>query len=152
MDLSSSTDELVRTIGGMPQELGATACFGTPVEREGHTLIPVARVSFGYGLGFGGGSGSKLSPSGNGSAMGEVGEGGEGGGGGGGGGGQASPVAVIDITRDGVTIEPVHDETRVSLAVFTMAAWIAFWLFWTVRTLARESAKTERHRIEKAGA
>jgi uncharacterized spore protein YtfJ len=147
MDLSTATDELVRTIGAMPQELGASACFGTPVERDGHTLIPVARVSFGYGLGFGGGSGSNLTPSENGSTGGDT---GEGGGGGGGGGGSSSPVAVIDVTSDGVTIQQIQDTTRIALASFALAAWGVFWLFLTIRTSAREHQKTRRHEIDKA--
>jgi uncharacterized spore protein YtfJ len=147
MDLSTSTEELVRTVAGMPQELGASACFGTPVEREGHTLIPAARVSFGYGLGFGGGSGSSANPSENGSSGLE---GGEGGGGGGGGGGSSTPVAVIEITRDGVQIQPIRDHTRIELAGITFAAWAAFWLFWTIRAVVRQRAKVRQLEIKSA--
>ena len=53
----------MRGRGSGPARLPRT-CFGTPVEREGHTIIPVARVSFGYGMGFGGGAGGKESVSG----------------------------------------------------------------------------------------
>jgi uncharacterized spore protein YtfJ len=146
MDLTNATDELVRVVGGIPQELGASACFGEPVVRDGHTLIPVARVNFGYGLGFGGGSGSNIKPSHNG----DTGDTGEGGGGGGGGGGSASPVAVIDISGDNIVIQPIRDQTRVELASFALAAWASFWLFLTVRTIWRETAKTRRLGLEKA--
>lgn len=147
MDLSNATDELVRVVGGIPQELGASACFGEPVVRDGHTLIPVARVNFGYGLGFGGGSGSNIKPSQNG----EAGDTGEGGGGGGGGGGSASPVAVIDISGDNIVIQPIRDQTRVELASFALAAWASFWLFLTVRTVWRERTKVRRLQLEKTG-
>jgi uncharacterized spore protein YtfJ len=149
MDLSNATDEMVRTIGGMPQELGASACFGEPIERNGHTLIPVARVNFGYGLGFGGGSGSKIGPSGNGSSSTDVGDVGEGGGGGGGGGGSSSPVAVIDISGDGIRIEPVEDRTRISMAGIMFAAWAAFWLLMTIRSVSHERGKTRRFEMER---
>ena len=142
---STTTDELVHRLSTIPEEMGASACFGAPVERDGHTLIPVARVSFGYGVGFGRGTGSKTAPSGNGA----TGEGGEGEGGGGGGGGSSTPVAVIDLTSTDVRIEPIIDQTRISVAGITLAAWMGFWLFWTVRALARQAAQTRRLEIRK---
>ncbi len=147
MDVTT-TDELVRQLGSIPNEMGAAACFGTPIEREGHTLILVARVSFGYGVGFGRGSGSggKHSENGHGS------DAGEGEGGGGGGGGSSAPVAVIDISPGEVKIQPIVDSTRIAVTSMTVGAWLGFWLFWTIRTLGRDHAKTERIRIEKGAA
>jgi uncharacterized spore protein YtfJ len=146
MNYVTTTDEMVRRIGSIPDDLSAAACFGTPVERDGHTLIPVARINFGYGMGFGGGSGGKGVP---GDFAAET-EGGEGGGGGGGGGGSATPVAIIDVTDGDVQIKSVEDTTRITIGALTMAAWIAFWLFLTIRTFAHENAKTRRHLADKA--
>lgn len=140
MDTSMTADEMVRQITAIPDQLGASACFGAPVERGGHTVIPAARVTFGYGLGFGRGSG----PQSQRSVDGHVGEG-EGEGGGGGGGGGSAPVAVIHITDNGVEVEPIVDSTRVSLAGITLSAWAIFWIMWTIRTIARERAKARRH-------
>ena len=144
MDLTT-TDELVRQLGSIPNETGAAACFGTPVERDGHTLIPVARVAFGYGLGFGRGSGSggKASENGHGS------DAGEGEGGGGGGGGSSTPVAVIDITSGDVKIQPIVDASRITMTSMMVGAWLGFWLLWTIRTIGRDNAKTERIKAEK---
>lgn len=139
----TATDELVHRLSNIPDQLGSAACFGMPIERDGHTLIPVARVSFGYGLGFGRGSGS-----GGHSAEGGD-EGGEGEGGGGGGGGSATPVAVIDISDGSVDIQPINDSTRIAITSMTVGAWVTFWLFWTIRAIAREGAKTQRQRIDK---
>ncbi len=50
MNYVTTTDEMVRRIGSIPDDLSAGACFGTPVERDGHMLIPVARINFGYGM------------------------------------------------------------------------------------------------------
>lgn len=147
MDTSMTADEMVRQITAIPDQLGASACFGTPVERGGHTVIPAARVTFGYGFGFGRGSG----PQSQRSVDGHVGEG-EGEGGGGGGGGGSAPVAVIHITDNGVEVEPIVDSTRVSLAGITLSAWATFWILWTIRTIARERAKTRRHEVERASA
>jgi uncharacterized spore protein YtfJ len=137
---AATTDEMVRRIGSIGDEVGAAVCFGPAVERDGHTLIPVARVSFGYGMGFGGGSGGDMKAEG---------EGGEGGGGGGGGGGSSSPVAVIDISRDDVSVKPITDTTRIALSSYALAAWLIFWLTLTIRSVARERAKTRRDEIKK---
>ena len=145
MDTTTTTEELVRTVGDIPERMGAGVCFGSPIERDGRTLIPVARVSFGYGLGFGRGVGTGHGDHGRGEGA------GEGEGGGGGGGGSSSPVAVIDISRDDVEIKPVQDPTRVALAGLAFAAWAMFWITMTVRTIARERSKTRRQEIAKAG-
>lgn len=145
---ATTAEEMVRRIGTISEDVGASVCFGAPVERDGHTIIPVARVSFGYGMGFGSGTGSK-------GGAGEFGagtaEGGEGSGGGGGGGGSSSPVAIIDITPGDVTVTPITDSTRIALGSFAFAAWAVFWVTLTVRTIAREAARTRRKQIQKAG-
>ena len=142
--MESSIDEMVHRLSTIPEESGASACFGAPVERDGHTLIPVARVAFGYGAGFG--RGTAAQPRGGGASEGEE-AGGEGGGGGGG--GSSTPVAVIDITPHEVRVEPIIDSTRISVAGIALAGWITFWLFWTVRTIARQTAQTRRVEIAK---
>lgn len=147
MDFTTATDEMIREVTGIPKELGASACFGDPVERDGHLLIPVARVNFGYGLGFGGGSAETYEPGTNGSEEKTKTDGG--GGGGGGGGGSSSPVAIIDIGPSGIKIDPIEDKTRISLAGLTMIAWNMFWVTWTVRTFIHARAKTRRMEIER---
>ena len=77
-------DRLVGQVGGYA---GAKAVFGDPVERDGVTVIPVARVRWG----FGGGGGA--SPEGSGS--------------GGGGGVGADPIGYIEVTASGATFRPV---------------------------------------------
>ena len=146
MNYTASTEEMIRRIGTIQDEVGASVCFGTPIEKDGHTIVPVARVSFGYGLGFGGGSGGKTAPGDFGS---EPQEGGEGGGGGGGGGGSSTPVAIIDIAGDDLKVTPMVDTTRIVLSSFFFLGWLAFWLFLTVRTVTREAAKTRREQLKR---
>jgi uncharacterized spore protein YtfJ len=74
-------DRIGQAVGERAQ---VSAVFGEPVEREGLTVIPVAKARFG----FGGGGGSGTS------------QGDEGSGGGGGGGAAVSPVGYIEV-RDG---------------------------------------------------
>jgi uncharacterized spore protein YtfJ len=72
-------NELLEQIGQtVGQKANVSSVFGEPIEREGLTVIPVAKARFG----FGGGSGSR--------------EGDEGGGGGGGG-ALVSPIGYIEL-------------------------------------------------------
>jgi len=146
--MDTPIDEMIHRLSTIPEESGASACFGAPVERDGHTIIPVARVAFGYGAGFGRGTGSEPHRHGNGSAGDEA-DAGEGGGGGGG--GSSTPVAIIDVGPTGVRIEPIIDSTRISVSGMMLGGWILFWLFWTIRTIARQAAQTRRLAIERGG-
>jgi uncharacterized spore protein YtfJ len=84
-DLASRLLERLATqVGG---QAGAKAVFGDTVERDGITVIPVARVR--WGVGAGGGQG----PEGSGS--------------GGGGGVAADPIGYIEVTSAGATFRPI---------------------------------------------
>src|SRR5215470_1350668 len=75
-------NELLERIGHtVGEKARVSTIFGDPVERDGITVIPVAKARFGFGGG--GGSGSR--------------EGDEGSGGGGGGGVAVSPVGYIEV-------------------------------------------------------
>ena len=87
---SRLADELLERIAHtVGQRAQASAVFGEPVQREGVTVIPVARVRFGFGGGGGGGS-----------RQGE-----EGSGGGGGGGASVTPIGFIELRDDGRGIQ-----------------------------------------------
>lgn len=84
-DGSALADELLQRIGqAVGDRAKVSTVFGEPVERDGVTVIPVAKARFGFGGG--GGAGAR--------------EGEEGSGGGGGGGAFVSPVGYIEV-RDG---------------------------------------------------
>jgi len=102
--------------------------FGDPVREHGRTIIPVARVA--YGFGFGGGRQAE-----RGSAPQEP--HGARAGGGGGGGVRIAPVALVEMTDAGMKIRPIVDVTRVALAGLVVVAWNVFWVTLTVRTVAR---------------
>jgi uncharacterized spore protein YtfJ len=74
-------DRIAQTVG---QKAQVSTIFGEPVEREGVTVVPVAKARFGFGGG--GGAGTR--------------EEGQGSGRGGGGGVNVSPVGYIEV-RDG---------------------------------------------------
>jgi hypothetical protein len=92
----------------------AAAVFGTPVEREGITVVPVAKVRWG----FGGGSGRGIE---EGSETGEIGEGS-----GGGGGLAASPLGFIEIRDGRAEFRRTHDPA--SAVPIVIAAGVAAWL------------------------
>jgi hypothetical protein len=94
----------------------AEAVFGAPVEREGVTVIPVARVR----TGFGGGGGT--GPAGKGE--------------GGGGGVSASALGYIEMTEGRADFRPIFDPAAYTGLV--MAAGISAWLtFRGLRSLFR---------------
>ena len=99
MDLEK-TSSADRFIGTMAEKLGAVArastVFGEPVERDGVTVIPVAKARWG----FGGGAGQRRE------------EGSEGkleDGAGGGGGVQVTPVGFIEIKNDAANFRPIRN-------------------------------------------
>ncbi|MCU0306947.1 MAG: sporulation protein [Thermoleophilia bacterium] len=89
-------------IGGLAERVGARAgaqvAYGVPVERDGVTVIPVARTRWG----FGGGSGHGGDPAG---AQGE--------GSGGGGGVVVSPIGYIELSEGRARYRPIRDPLRV---------------------------------------
>ena len=114
MDLEK-TGSADRFIGTMAEKLGAVAkaatVFGDPVERDGITVIPVAKARWG----FGGGAGQRK----------------EGGGGkqedgaGGGGGVQVTPVGFIEIKNNGANFRPIR---TVSLSWIIMGTIVSLFL------------------------
>jgi len=102
--------------------------FGDPVREHERTIIPVARVA--YGFGFGGGrdadrEGAPEEPHGARA------------GGGGGGCVRIAPVALVEMTDGGTKIRPIVDVSRLVLAGLVVVAWNVFWITLTVRAVAR---------------
>jgi uncharacterized spore protein YtfJ len=98
MDLEK-TGSADRFIGTMAEKLGAVAraatVFGEPVERDGITVIPVAKARWG----FGGGAGQRK----------DEGAGGKHEDGAGGGGGvQVTPVGFIEIKNQEANFRPIR--------------------------------------------
>jgi uncharacterized spore protein YtfJ len=112
-----SAKELLRNLG---ETLGSTATvkavFGEPIHIEGKTVVPVARVSYGFGGGFG------MGPVKNDADHTPKGEGG-----GGGAAVKAYPVGALEITPAETRFLP-FTETRMLAAVF--AAGVLVGLLW----------------------
>ena len=81
-----------------------TTVYGEPIVADGRTIIPVARVRYG----FGGGGGSRTPE-----PVGDEGEKPQDTGGGGGGGVDVTPVGFIEITPDGTRYVSIEDRKRI---------------------------------------
>jgi uncharacterized spore protein YtfJ len=121
--------EASELIGKLFETAKPSGVFSEPITTEGYTVITASEVAIGMGMGYGLGgnidyqadaeaeSPSKSEGKTPTAHKDEVGCGG-----GGGGGANARPVAVIKITSDGVTVEPIVDVTKIALAMFTTVA------------------------------
>jgi len=91
--------DLLERIG---ESLGSTATvksvFGEPIHAEGKTVVPIAKVAYGFGAGGG------HKPEGNGNGAHQEREGG-----GGGGGVRAFPAGALEITQAGTRFVPFND-------------------------------------------
>ncbi len=98
----------------MRESLGSAASvktvFGEPIHAEGKTIVPVAKVAYGFGAGGGQGHG-KHETAGEGQTE----------GGGGGGGVRAFPAGALEISQTGTRFVPYHDIGRLA-GVFAAGA------------------------------
>ena len=101
---AASADRLQALAAKVGATAGAKAVFGRPVEREGVTVIPVARIRWGFGGGFGDNQ--------NGSATGS----------GGGGGVQATPMGFIEVHDGTAQYKSVRDPMRTAMAWLVLPA------------------------------
>jgi uncharacterized spore protein YtfJ len=96
--------DLLQKIG---ETLGSTATvksvFGEPIHVNGKTVVPVAKIAYGFGGGFGTGKGGPLADH-------------QGEGGGGGGGVRAFPAGALEITDNGTRFVPFIDLTWLGAA------------------------------------
>ena len=88
---------------GILSQASVRTIYGEPISAQGKTVIPVAKIMYGYAAGAGTGG------VGNTSARGE--------GAGGGGGVRAIPIGVIDITQQQTCFVPITDRKRLGGAV-----------------------------------
>jgi uncharacterized spore protein YtfJ len=94
------------------------AVYGEPINAQGKTVIPVAKVIYGYGGG--GGTGGM----GESSARGE--------GGGGGGGARAIPVGYIEVSDQATRFVSITDRKKLMVAI-AMGVGLGMWLGWRRR-------------------
>jgi uncharacterized spore protein YtfJ len=92
------------------------ALYGEPIAAQGKTVIPVAKIIYGYGGGAGG--------VGNSGTRGE--------GSGGGGAARAIPVGVVEVSDQQTRFVPISDRKKLAGAV-AMGIGLGMWLGWRRR-------------------
>ncbi len=107
---------MARLMEKMGGQAHVTSVFGEPVERNGITVIPVARLRWFFGVG----TGSSPAQGDDDAAPTGTGEGS-----GGGGGGGAEPVGYVEIGPDGATFRPIEDANQMPSAALVLAAGVA---------------------------
>jgi uncharacterized spore protein YtfJ len=104
--------EMLEKIGdSIGSKATVKSVFGEPIHAEGRTIVPIAKIAFGFGAG--GGQGKHIASESN-SAEPR-------GGGGGGGGLRAYPAGVLEITPTGTRFVPYPD-LRMLSCVFIAGA------------------------------
>jgi uncharacterized spore protein YtfJ len=122
--MARDVEALLEMLADLRERANVDACFGEPVVVEGRTVIPVAKVAYGFGMG--GGHTTAVEEATAEEA--EEPDDGASSGGGGGGGVLAQPFAVVEVTPEGTRVAPVIDEQKVALAAGLLAGWSVFWL------------------------
>ena len=117
----TTIEQLLGRIGQIHERATAKTVFGEPLHANGRTVIPVARVQ--YGFGFGAGRDKER----------EEGEEETKEGGGGGGGLSVRPIAVLEITDKETRMKPIIDVNRLALGAMLLVAWNVFWITYTAR-------------------
>jgi uncharacterized spore protein YtfJ len=91
----------------LSETLGSTATvksvYGEPIHAHGKTVVPVAKVAYGFGGGFGSGKNASHPDT-------------QGEGGGGGGGVRAFPAGALEITEAGTRFVPFADPKMLGVA------------------------------------
>ena len=124
--MEKEIDAMLDSLADLRARANANAVFGSPVTAEGRTVIPVAKVAYGFGMG----AGREIMPKEAEAEEAEESQEEEDSDNGGvaGGGMMARPLAVIEVTPGGSRVKPVIDEQRLALAGGLLGAWIVFWL------------------------
>ena len=99
----NATDLLQRISESFGTTASVRSVFGEPIQAGGRTVVPVAKIAYGFGGGAGGARAGA-----NADRLGE--------GGGGGGGVRAVPAGALEITDDGTRFVPFVDVRLISVA------------------------------------
>ena len=116
MDVEIQT--LLGFLADLREKANVNACFGDPVTAEGRTVIPVAKIGYGFAVM----SGHEMT------AEKKVTEKTAGKAGSSGGAMRARPLAVVEMTPARVWVEPIVDEQKLALAGALLTGWSVFWL------------------------
>jgi hypothetical protein len=135
-DVGAAPDRFTRLVESLGGTASASAVFGDPVEKDGVTVVPVARVRYGVGGGGGRGAGRKKKRDAGDSAAEEVGYGH-------GGGVQAAPVGYIEISGGRAEYKRIVDPVR-PMAVLMLFPLVGVVCFALMAVISLQTAKSAR--------
>ena len=123
--METEIGRLLDLIGETREKANVNAAFGEPVTVEGRTIVPVAKVAYGFRMGMGhrATAGPKAEEETDQPQDQEVTKQSDGVTGGGGGAMMAHPFAVIEITPEGTRVEPIVNEQKLALAGSLLIGW-----------------------------
>ncbi len=133
--MEAEIKRLLDLVGELREKADVNTVFGEPMTVEGRTIVPVAKVAYGFAMGIGHmamvepeaetemGADQPQNHKDPDKAAEQGGKGGEGGGG-----VMARPFAVIEVTPEGTRVEPIVDEQKLALAGSLLIGWGIFWL------------------------
>lgn len=107
-DAAAFRESLTSAIRDLRESASVERVYGDPIEVDGRTVVPVARVAYGFGGGFGSAVAAE-----NGGGDSDSGQRGAGGGGG----AMARPLGALEITDRGTRFVRFTDWKRLALAV-----------------------------------
>jgi uncharacterized spore protein YtfJ len=130
--MKTDLQTLLDTVADLRDRATVNAVFSAPVTVQGRTVIPVAKIGYAFGLAGGhiGEAEQETTDTLTDEATGEAMDEGKGDtkGSTGLGGVRAHPMAIIEVTPEGIRVEPIVDEQKLSLAGAMLAGWSVFWL------------------------
>lgn len=135
-DVAASADRFDRLVESLGGTASASAVFGDPVEKDGVTVVPVARVRYGVGGGGGRGAGRRKKRDAGDGAADEVGYGH-------GGGVQATPVGYIEISGGSAEYKRIVDPVR-PMAVLMLFPLVGVVCFALMAIISLQTAKSAR--------
>jgi uncharacterized spore protein YtfJ len=139
--MNAEVQRLLDSIADLREKASVNAAFGEPVTIEGRTVIPVAKVGYGFGMGVGHsradverGVEPDVEADVEKAALEETVDKADAVGSSGGGAVQARPFAIVEVTSEGTRVEPIVDEQKLALAGSLLIGWSVFCL---ARTLVK---------------
>lgn len=145
--METEVQRLLDSIADLREKASVNAAFGKPVAIEGRTVIPVAKVAYGFGMGVGHsgadverGIEADVEAEVEKEASEEAGEKADAVGSRGGGVVQARPFAIVEVTSEGTRVEPIVDEQKLALAGSLLIGWSVLCL---ARTLVKIFGRQE---------
>jgi len=114
--MTDEIQKLLDAFADLRENANVNACFGEAMTVGRRTIIPVAKVSYGFGMG------AEQEPPSDVESLGTSAHGPYGGG------MKSSPLGVIEVTEGETRIEPVINEQKVALLGMLVGAWSVFWL------------------------